>query len=399
MAQPEKASELGARVDLERLPGIIGSAAAWALVVAHGDAGRVAEADRTAGLGYAHAQRTGTAAHMRLLIADRHVGALLQCGRMGDANSLAERALNETVDVPGVARLISTAIAGRVAAASGRLGEARSLLETVVELFTGDSNGFRYRYLIPLTTALAMCGLSADASEALRAVEAEHHRSYGFVEYERDLARAWVAACQGAVSEAITIAAAAAESTRAHGQFAAEVVCLQTATQFGDSKHASRLRELEKMVEGPRAGIAARFAAALQAGAGDELTRVADQFEEIGDLVGAVDAAAHAAIVYRRRDLRGSALKCSTRADALADRCGGASTPALRQASQRLPLTDREREIATLLGQGLSSHAVAQRLTLSARTVEGHIYRAMAKTGTSSRAELAALVRQERPHR
>src|SRR5262249_21170803 len=158
----------------------------------------------------------------------------------------------------------------------------------------------------------------------------------------------WVAACQGAVSEAIKIALSAAETARANGQFAAEVACLQTATQFADGGHASRLRELEAIVEGPRAGIAARFAAALRGGDGDELATVSEQFEEIGDLVAAVDAAAHAAITYRSRDLRGSALRCSARADALAAQCGGASTPALRQASERLPLTDREREIIML---------------------------------------------------
>jgi DNA-binding NarL/FixJ family response regulator len=48
-----------------------------------------------------------------------------------------------------------------------------------------------------------------------------------------------------------------------------------------------------------------------------------------------------------------------------------------------------------LLGQGLFGRAIAERLTLSVRTVEGHIYRAMAKTGVASRDELAALLRQE----
>ena len=104
---------------------------------------------------------------------------------------------------------------------------------------------------------------------------------------------------------------------------------------------------------------------------------------------------AHSAIMYRSRDLRGSALRCSARADGLAAQCGGASTPALRQASEPLPLTDREREIITLLGHGLSGRAVAERLTLSVRTVEGHIYRAMTKTGATSRDELAGLLRQE----
>jgi DNA-binding CsgD family transcriptional regulator len=73
------------------------------------------------------------------------------------------------------------------------------------------------------------------------------------------------------------------------------------------------------------------------------------------------------------------------------------STPALRQASERLPLTDREREIATLIADGLSSRAVAERLTLSVPTVESHIYRAMLKTGTASREELADLLRRRRP--
>ena len=82
----------------------------------------------------------------------------------------------------------------------------------------------------------------------------------------------------------------------------------------------------------------------------------------------------------------------STRAAGLAERCGGAVTPALRQAADPVPLTGREREIAMLIGEGLSNREVAERLTLSVRTVESHIYRAMARTGTASREELAALM-------
>ena len=132
--------------------------------------------------------------------------------------------------------------------------------------------------------------------------------------------------------------------------------------------------------------------AALRDGDAAELAAVSEEFERMGDLVAAVDAAAHAALAYRSQDLRGSALGCATRADALAEQCGGAGLPALRQASEPLPLTDREREIVMLIGEGLSNRAVAERLTLSVRTVESHIYRAMSKTGTTSRDELAALL-------
>ena len=119
---------------------------------------------------------------------------------------------------------------------------------------------------------------------------------------------------------------------------------------------------------------------------------VSEAFEEMGDVVAAADAAAHAAIAYRRVDARGSAFGASTRATTLAERCG-AETPALRAAvTERLPLSDREREILMLLGDGLSSRAVAERLHLSTRTVENHVYRAMNKTGTASRDELVALL-------
>ena len=70
--------------------------------------------------------------------------------------------------------------------------------------------------------------------------------------------------------------------------------------------------------------------------------------------------------------------------------------PALRQAAEPLPLTMREREIAMLIDEGLSNREVAERLTLSVRTVESHIYRAMARTGTTSREELTALLSKHR---
>ena len=51
------------------------------------------------------------------------------------------------------------------------------------------------------------------------------------------------------------------------------------------------------------------------------------------------------------------------------------------------PLTPREREIAPLTAT-LSNRDIAERLTLSVRTVENHIARAMKKLGVASRTEL-----------
>jgi DNA-binding CsgD family transcriptional regulator len=236
-----------------------------------------------------------------------------------------------------------------------------------------------------------MRGLPDEAAATL-ATLAHLQRPFRSLDYERSVALAWVVAGQGAVSEAITGLHSAAEMARASGRFAAEVLCLQTATQFGDRTCGPRLGELQAIVEGPRVGLAARFAAAVGDGDAAELDLVSEGFEAIGDQVAAVDAAALAAMSYRRQDLRGSALGSAGRAEQLAEECGRADTPMLRQAREPLPLTTREREIAMLIGQGLSNRDVAERLTLSVRTVENHVCRAMQKTGTANREALAALV-------
>jgi DNA-binding CsgD family transcriptional regulator len=53
------------------------------------------------------------------------------------------------------------------------------------------------------------------------------------------------------------------------------------------------------------------------------------------------------------------------------------------------PLSDREREVAAMLAEGLSNRAIASRLYLSPRTVESHVARIFAKLGVSTRAAVA----------
>jgi DNA-binding CsgD family transcriptional regulator len=398
MDQPGLATQASKDLAVDDLPAVVDAEIAWALAAISADAGRTTEAVAVADAGYIVATRSFDAPQMRFNIADAHVSALLLSGRVRDAVDVAERVRQQAADLPGAAHLLGAAVAGRAALGAGHLDTACLLLEQAAEALSasGHAIGWGYRYHFPRSTALAMRGSTGEAAAALAALD-KLRRPFRSLDCERSLAHAWVVAGQGAVSEAVTILLSAAERAGANGQFAAEVMCLQTATQFGDRSGAPRLRELEAIVDGPRVGLAARFAEALHDGDAAELAAVSEDFERMGDLVAAVDAAAHAAIGFRRQDLRGSALGSSTRADALAQQCGGASTPALRQAIERLPLTDREREIVMLLADGLSSRAVAERLTLSVRTVESHIYRAMLKTDTSSRDELVNLIPRRKP--
>jgi DNA-binding CsgD family transcriptional regulator len=393
MADPAAALAASEGMILDQRPGIAAPTGGWAITIAAGDCGRTTAAIAAADATDVLLARTAEHAFTRFAVADARVSALVQAGHVVEACEVSQRTLLQANDMPGPARIRAAAVAGRAALAAGHVADACRLLAPIVDaLATGETNGWGHRYRVPWTTALALRGAAADPTAAVATLERQRHPSWRMVDYEYELARAWVAACQGTISSAVTLALDAGETARDSGQFAAEVMCLQTAAQFGDASGARRLAELAGIVEGPRAGLAARFASALRAGTADELATVSTCFEEIGDRIAAIDSAAHAALTYRRHGQRGSALTCATRAQTLAQNCG-ATTPALREAAQPLPLTDREREIVTLLGQGLSSRAVADRLTLSTRTVEGHIYRAMAKTGTANRDQLAALLR------
>ena len=150
-------------------------------------------------------------------------------------------------------------------------------------------------------------------------------------------------------------------------------------------------------MDGPRAGAAAEHAAALAADDGDALHAASVELEAMGTLLLAADAAAHAAASYARHNLRGSVQAAITRAHRLAHACEGARTPALAALAAPLPLTAREREIVTLAAGGLSNRQIAERLTVSVRTVEGHLYRACTKLGAGDRTELAALIRPPGP--
>lgn len=394
MGKPEKARLLSLTFTPHELKERIGARmAAWAVTVACGDSGRTDEAVAAAEAGYPIPVRAF------IVISDAHATALQLAGRIADAEGVAEMMRDRAAAFGGEPfGQIAEALAGQVALGAGKLATACSTLESAVGLVTAwnTATGFRYRYQISLTTALAMRGLTDEAQAACDRLDAYRHPSLRYLDYAYAIALGWVAGAHGAVSEATATVRAAARTANVNGQFAAEVMCLQTATQFGDATTAHRLRQLEEVVEGPRAGIAARFAESLRAGDAAELASLSREYEALGDMVAAVDAAAHAAVIYRRRDLRGSALGCATRAQSLAEQCGGARTPALTQVTDRLPLTDREREIVMLLGDGVSNRDIAARLTLSVRTVESHIYKAMAKTGTTSREELAALVTRRR---
>jgi PAS domain S-box-containing protein len=66
-------------------------------------------------------------------------------------------------------------------------------------------------------------------------------------------------------------------------------------------------------------------------------------------------------------------------------------TPDVVEGSGHLQLTDREREVMTLVASGLQGGDIAERLVLSPETIKSHVHNAMAKLGAHTRAHAVAI--------
>ncbi len=64
-------------------------------------------------------------------------------------------------------------------------------------------------------------------------------------------------------------------------------------------------------------------------------------------------------------------------------------SPANGRARERLPLSQREREIVTLVAQGFKNKEMAEKMFISEQTVKNHLHNIFDKLGVSDRLELA----------
>ncbi|MFC9771000.1 MULTISPECIES: LuxR C-terminal-related transcriptional regulator [unclassified Pseudarthrobacter] len=175
-----------------------------------------------------------------------------------------------------------------------------------------------------------------------------------------------------------------ADDDHAAGNHGLEVLALSTAVRLGRTAAASRLLETALRCDGDFAGLCAAYANAVLAHDVAQQVAVAQLAQDLQHDRFAFDAAE--AVIRGAHALEDRALLLQARR--IAETCRHRMRAPEDTVQQEDRITARELEIATLAARGHSNKAIAARLHLSVRTVEGHLYQIYGKLKIVERSEL-----------
>ncbi len=367
--------------------------ASLALTMAMGALGHVDDLCAVADEALCGATTSFQASAMRFWFAGVYARACRLTGRITEFVTAAEGLAAGARDLPGLAYANLALMLGNAALMRGDVAGAVRLLH---EALAGAENrsvttGLRAASCFALAEAHAKLGQPDEAAAAL--AEARVPDEYLYMQTGLALARGWTLAAGGSLAEAVSVVSAAGSDARDRDQPTHELACIQAAAQWGDGSAATRARELAGQLSLPLADAVARHAESLQADDGEGLLAVSGEYRAIGDRAVAADTAAQAAAVFITGQHSSRGAYAAAIAQELATECGGLCTPALRS-RLGIPLTGRQRDVIELVASGLSNREIADRLVMSVRTVEGHVYRACQRVGANTREELAAIVQR-----
>ena len=281
---------------------------------------------------------------------------------------------------------------GGVAFLAGRLRDAaRWLAEAELHFEHRDIFGV---LLIVWATQSGVARLTSDDERMVRALE----RCEAMLHDEEPLpnqipylarARAWMADAHGDQRAAQRILLDAAESMARMPVYDGQLRHDALRCGAGARSVAESLQPICGICDAPLVAAYAAHATARADRDGTALLEAAEAFAGIGALRYATETAAEAADAFADAGRQDSARRAAARSRALfADGQGGVPPAIGGLDSRAIELTARERQLVELASQGLSNAEIAERLVLSVRTVESHLYRAMQKLGVSDRREL-----------
>lgn len=316
-------------------------------------------------------------------------------GSLVEGETLAEQAHREAVERGTDWAVGWTAgLLGGILAAQGRVRQASRLLSEAVVLLAETNLASQLPvYQANLAYSLALGGDLSGAEQVLREAEAALKPSQRLLEGWLALPRVWVPACGGEASAAIANALHEAKRLGSLGMRSLQAIALHDVVRLGEpGRVADELSRVAQACDGRLIPTMARHASTFAQGDVVALEEVSRDFETMGAFLLAAEAAAEASVLHRDVGSGKAAVRVASRARGLASRCEGARTPALALIEEPLPLTRREREVASLAARGLSNGEIADRLVVSVRTVENHLHRAFTKLGVEGRRELGGVL-------
>lgn len=318
--------------------------------------------------------------------------ALFEEGRVAEARTLAEAGFEQALDEQDdVGRSQYAMALGFMDLDAGAAQDAIRRFREAEYRFRRDRHDGMTRWALGgllFAHALLRDLEGARATEAAL-VEIGPHPA-GFCEAIIERARAWLALGESDPQAAKVRLREAARRAEEMGLPARELPALHDLARLGDADAVvARARQVTGAMVGRSAPARLAHIEALAAGDPDALVDASALLEPSGLVIAAAEALLAAGDAYRTDGDARRAAQCTREGRSLAARCAGVMTPGLVHTDAIVPLTKREREIALLGAEGLSSRQIAERLVVSIRTVDNHLARVYDKLGVSGRAELA----------
>jgi DNA-binding CsgD family transcriptional regulator len=313
--------------------------------------------------------------------------ALGEAGRLAEAVATAEAGYSASVSRGNPhGQAWFGVVLGSARSTQGRLLMADHLFREAATLFESRGHpGVRWG-LGGIALAAGQLGDRVGAATAVAELEALGPTTLTMMDIQVERGRAWASMAAGDLATARSILWSAVELAASWGQYASESSALHDLLRIGDTQSAvPRLEELAGRVEGDLMIGRATLARALQSGDPVLAEEAADHFERCGALLYAAEAASIEQRLAIQSRLFRRATAAAARSQRLARRCEGARTPALGAPGAQSDLSVREREVALLASEGLTSRQIGERLFVSARTVDNHLQRVYLKLGISDR--------------
>jgi DNA-binding CsgD family transcriptional regulator len=329
-----------------------------------------------------------------------HLGAMrAEClGQLGDVGA-AQRELNTRVWNPFngesvLAKVIGNCSEAAIALAQGRPTDALRCTGVVLSIVgTLEAGGTGPWARAATRFASAWAGVDVQIPESPETLT-NPCKNY---EVQVELFHCEALASKSALVHARDRALALSDRAERDGLNALALNAIHLSSRIEPTVRLSeRAAVLAAMCQGQLGVVQAQHCEALSSNDASLLETVSEQFEALGHLAWALEAAHAASEMSRRQGLRAAVLRTNQLVDTLTKR-GVAPTFAMAVVGSIERLSIREIEIARLAANGETNRSISTLLGLSQRTVESHLQGVYRKVGVNDRAALARALGTNRP--